>query len=128
MVGGWRTRRQRAVVLAALAVVCGGVGPIGRGVARADNLRHALRTAPSLVGVGVAVTPAYENAVDVILEQAARNLPIPSSSSGFTYRDDLAADASERPTRSTGATRTSPSRRFAACSRPPSSATIAPAR
>jgi hypothetical protein len=79
----WR-RRSAAVGLAALA--CGGLVPVR--TARANDLRHALRTSPSLLGLGIAVTPAYQNAADVILEQAARNLPIPSMSAGFTYRLD----------------------------------------
>ena len=80
-----RTRRGAPVVLGAVAfgVCCGVARP-----ARSDDFRHAWRTSPRLIGLGVAVTPNLANAVDVALEQAARNLPIPSASAGFTYRID----------------------------------------
>src|SRR5262245_7514481 len=56
--------------------------------ASADPIRHVWRTAPRLVGLpGLAADERYQNAADVILEQAARNLPIhPAASSAYTYR------------------------------------------
>ena len=87
----WR-RGAAPVGLVVLALLCGG------GVARASNLRHAYRTSPGLLGLEFAVTPAYQNAVDTILEQAARNLPIPSMSSGFTFRYDEDSGRYERTT------------------------------
>jgi hypothetical protein len=87
-----RRRRAAPVGLAVLVLVCGGA------VARANNLRHAYRTSPGLLGLGVAVTPAFQNTTDTILEQAARNLPIPSSSSGFTFRYDAATESYQRST------------------------------
>lgn len=56
--------------------------------AGAASVRHVWRTAPSLVGLpGLAASETYQNAADIILEQAARNLPLhPGASSAFTYR------------------------------------------
>ena len=60
------------------------------GAAAAQNLRHVYRTAPSLVGLpSLAADGRYQNAADVILEQAIRNLPLhPAASSAYTYRWD----------------------------------------
>jgi hypothetical protein len=60
------------------------------GAAGAQNLRHVYRTAPSLVGLSsLAEDGRYQNAADVILEQAVRNLPLhPAASSAYTYRWD----------------------------------------
>ena len=56
------------------------------GAAAAQNLRHVYRTTPSLVGLpSVAADGRYQNAADVILEQALRNLPLfPAASSAYT--------------------------------------------
>ena len=60
------------------------------GAAGAQNLRHVYRTAPSLVGLSsLAEDGRYQNAADVILEQAIRNLPLhPAASSAYTFRWD----------------------------------------
>src|SRR5262245_4842200 len=52
------------------------------------SVRHVYRTAPALVGLPtVAFDERYQNAADVVLEQAIRNLPLfPGASSAFTYR------------------------------------------
>jgi len=52
------------------------------------SVRHVYRTAPTLVGLPtVAFDERYQNAADVVLEQAIRNLPLfPGASSAFTYR------------------------------------------
>ena len=70
---------------AALWVLVALVGPAG-----AQGLRHVLRTAPSLVGLpGLAASGPYQNAADMILEQAIRNLPLyPAASSAYTFRWD----------------------------------------
>jgi hypothetical protein len=75
--------------LAALAIVVALVAPAG-----AQGLRHVFRTAPALVGLGgLANDPRYQNAADVILEQAIRNLPLyPAASSAYTYRWDATQD------------------------------------
>src|SRR5262245_23132251 len=52
------------------------------------SIRHVYRTAPALIGLPtVAFDERYQNAADVVLEQAIRNLPLfPGASSAFTYR------------------------------------------
>ena len=64
------------------------------GSAAAQSIRHVYRTAPALVGLpGLAASGPYQNAADVILEQAIRNLPLhPAASSAYTYRWDAAQD------------------------------------
>ena len=65
-----------------------------RGPPRAGRRRrarvdpHLYRTAPALVGLpSLAADERYQNAADVILEQAIRNLPLfPAASSAYTYR------------------------------------------
>jgi hypothetical protein len=76
-------RRFLAILAALLAIA----GPAG-----AQTVRHVFRTAPSLVGLpGLAASGPYQNAADVILEQAIRNLPLyPAASSAYTYRWDAA--------------------------------------
>src|SRR5262249_59278311 len=72
--GGGAMRRSFIVMVAVLAC---------SGSAGAQNLRHVYRTAPSLVGLpSLAEDGRYQNAADVILEQAIRNLPLhPAASS-----------------------------------------------
>jgi hypothetical protein len=55
--------------------------------ASAQNLRNVYRTAPSLGGLpSLAADGRYQNAADVIAEQAIRNLPLfPAASSAYTY-------------------------------------------
>ena len=74
-------RRSFIVMVAVLAC---------SGAAGAQNLRNVYRTAPSLVGLpSLAADGRYQNAADVILEQAIRNLPLhPAASSAYTYRWD----------------------------------------
>ena len=49
--------------------------------------RQLLRTAPSLVGLPGPPSDRYHNAADLMLEQAARNLPLfPAAASAHTYR------------------------------------------
>ena len=52
------------------------------------SVRHVYRTAPALIGLPtVAFDERYQNAADVVLEQAIRNLPLfPGAASAFTYR------------------------------------------
>ena len=58
--------------LAMLAILLAIAGPAG-----AQSIRHIYRTAPSLVGLGgLAANGAYQNAADLILETAIRNLPL----------------------------------------------------
>ena len=68
------------------------------GTAEAGRVRHLWRTAPGLVGLpGLADDERYQNAADIILEQAARNLPIhPAASSAYTYRWNAERDELER--------------------------------
>jgi hypothetical protein len=75
--------------LAILAVLTAIAGPAG-----AQSIRRVFRTAPSLVGLpGIAASGPYQNAADVILEQAIRNLPLfPAASSAYTYRWDAAQE------------------------------------
>jgi hypothetical protein len=55
--------------------------------AHAQSIRHVLRTAPALVGLPGLASGRYQNAVDVMLEQAVRNLPLfPAASSAYTFR------------------------------------------
>ena len=70
---------------AALGVLVALVGSAG-----AQGLRHVFRTAPALVGLpGLAASGPYQNAADMILEQAIRNLPLyPAASSAYTFRWD----------------------------------------
>ncbi len=70
-------------VLAGLAMVLALVG-----AAEARSVRNLYRTAPALVGLGgLAADERYQNAADLILEQAIRNLPLfPAASSAYTYR------------------------------------------
>jgi hypothetical protein len=72
---------KRAVV--ALAILVALAGSAG-----AQSIRHIYRTAPSLVGLGgLAANGAYQNAADLILENAIRNLPLfPQAGSAYTYR------------------------------------------
>jgi hypothetical protein len=65
------------------------------GASGAQSVRYLYRTAPALVGLpGLAASGPYQNAVDVILEQAIRNLPLfPAASSTYTYRWDAAQGA-----------------------------------
>jgi len=66
--------------------------------ARADNVRQAMRQAPSLVGLpGLANDGRYHNAVAIILEQAIRNLPLyPAASPTFAWRRNPDTGAWER--------------------------------
>jgi Putative MetA-pathway of phenol degradation len=79
-------RRFLPAVLVPLTVMAAPAG--------AQSIRHVFRTAPSLVGLpGLAASGPYQNAADVILEQAIRNLPLyPAASSAYTYRWDAAQD------------------------------------
>jgi len=68
-----------------LAVIVAGVGLATS--AEAQSVRHVLRTAPALVGLPGLASERYQNAVDVMLEQAVRNLPLfPAASSAYTFR------------------------------------------
>jgi hypothetical protein len=73
--------------LAVLGVLVALVVPAG-----AQSIRSVVRGAPALVGLpGLAASGPYQNAADVILEQAIRNLPLhPAASSAYTYRWDAA--------------------------------------
>ena len=68
--------------------------------ARADNVRRALRQAPSLVGLpGVAADQRYQNAADIILESGIRNLPLfPAASPTFAWQRNPDTGAWERAT------------------------------
>jgi Putative MetA-pathway of phenol degradation len=68
------------------------------GTAEARSIRNLYRTAPSLVGLGgLAADERYQNAADVILESAIRNLPLyPAASSTYTYRWNATQGALER--------------------------------
>src|SRR5262245_60143802 len=72
--------RRSLAILAMLVAIAGS--------ASAQSIRHIYRTAPSLVGLGgLAANGAYQNAADLILETAIRNLPLfPGASSAYTYR------------------------------------------
>ena len=66
-------------------------------LAEAGRVRHVWRTAPSLVGLPGLASERYQNAADIILEQAARNLPLhPGAASAFTYRWNAERDQLER--------------------------------
>ncbi len=66
--------------------------------AHADPIRHVYRTAPARVGLPtVAFDERYQNAADVVLQQAIRNLPLhPAASSAYTYRWNAERDELER--------------------------------
>jgi hypothetical protein len=72
-------------LLGMLAVLLALAGPAG-----AQGVRQVYRTAPALVGLpGLAASGPYQNAADMILEQAIRNLPLyPAASSAYTFRWD----------------------------------------
>ena len=67
-------------------------------LAHADRVRHVYRTAPARVGLPtVAFDERYQNAADVILEQAIRNLPLyPAASSAYTWRWNAERNQLER--------------------------------
>jgi hypothetical protein len=81
------------------AVVATIVGVL-TGSAAAQSVRHVYRTAPALVGLrGLANNERYQNAADVILESAIRNLPLfPAASDAFTWRWNPTTNAYERAT------------------------------
>jgi hypothetical protein len=65
--------------------------------AAAQSVRHVLRTAPALVGLPGLASERYQNAVDVMLEQAVRNLPLfPAASSAYTFRWNAESGRLER--------------------------------
>jgi hypothetical protein len=72
------------------------------GQAGSSNIRRTLRNAPGLVGL--TLDERYRNAADVLVESAARNLPIPASLGSFTYRYDAASDRYERSSETLGPT------------------------
>jgi hypothetical protein len=54
-----------------------------------SGLRHTLRRAPELIGVGSIANERYENAVDALLETGVRNLPVHTTGgAAYTYRYD----------------------------------------
>ena len=71
--------------------------------AQAGGLRGDLRNAPALVGIPPAALGAgYRNAVDALVDSAARQLPAPSASAAFTYRFDAASGTYERTSETFG--------------------------
>ena len=80
-------------LLAACAVLLATVA-----ATEARSVRSLYRAAPSRVGLGgLAADGRYQNAADVILEQAIRNLPLyPAASSAYTYRWNGERGALER--------------------------------
>jgi hypothetical protein len=65
--------------------------------AEAQSIRHVLRTAPALVGLPGLASGPYQNAVDVMLEQAVRNLPLfPAASAAYSFRWNAATNQLER--------------------------------
>src|SRR5262245_66433122 len=80
---GRRERDGAALRMAAVLAFLLAAPTLGQ----AGRVRHVWRTAPSLVGLPGLASERYQNAADIILEQAARNLPLhPGASSAFTYR------------------------------------------
>jgi len=80
-----RETRWRTKLYGTLAVIVAAVGLATS--AGAQSVRHVLRTAPALVGLPGLASERYQNAVDVMLEQAVRNLPLfPAASSAYTFR------------------------------------------
>ena len=77
--------------------VCAVLVALGTAV-DARSIRNLYRTAPTLVGLGgLAADGRYQNAADVILKQAIRNLPLfPAASSAYTYRWNAERGALER--------------------------------
>jgi hypothetical protein len=64
---------------------------------QAASVRHVWRTAPRLVGLPGLASERYQNAADIILEQAVRNLPLhPAAASAYTYRWNAERNAIER--------------------------------
>src|SRR5262245_31346668 len=78
---------------AVLVVALGSAAPV-----EGANVRRVLRTAPTLVGLPrLAADGRYQNAADVILESAIRNLPLfPAASSAYTWRWNPETRAFER--------------------------------
>ncbi len=67
------------------------------------SVRSALGQAPASAGVPEIATPQFRNAVDAVLKEGVRNLPIhPSSSVGYTYRYDPDCDCYRRATEDFG--------------------------
>ena len=83
--------------------------------ADARQIRNLYRTAPALVGLGsLAADERYQNAADVILEQAIRNLPLfPAASSAYTYRWNAGAAPSNASTTASRPSTSSAGRRSA---------------
>lgn len=82
----------RSLAAAALIAVLACIAP-----ARAERVRHVLRTAPALVGLPGVASERYQNAADLILEQGVRNLPLfPAASSAYTWRWNPDTRAYER--------------------------------
>jgi len=82
----------RSLAAAALIALLACVAP-----ARAERVRHVLRTAPALVGLPGVASERYQNAADLILEQGVRNLPLfPAASSAYTWRWNPDTHAYER--------------------------------
>lgn len=76
-----RRTAGRITIAAAAAVVLSTLSP----TADAVSPRRALRRAPGLVLLPD-LGRAYRNAADALVELSARALPVPSTSSAFTYR------------------------------------------
>jgi len=63
------------------------------------NVRGALGDAPGLAGVPELATPQYRNAVDAVLKEGVRNMPIHAAGSyAYTYRYDPDCDCYKRAT------------------------------
>jgi hypothetical protein len=91
-------RKARRLVALALLLVA----PEDAGAGGSD-IRENLRDAPSLVGLPFGSDPRYRAAVDALVESAARALPIPAESGGFTYRFDDATGQYVRSAETFGA-------------------------
>jgi hypothetical protein len=68
--------------------------------ARSADVRGNFYEAPGLVGISLGQT--YRNAVDAMTRAAARNIPVPSMSSAFTYRWNASSGAYERSSETFG--------------------------
>jgi hypothetical protein len=65
------------------------------------SIRHGLRVSPRLVELPL-TDERFQNSVDVITEQAARAVPVPSSGANYTYRYNSSTGEYERTSETFG--------------------------
>lgn len=82
---------RRLVTIPIAIVAIAQVLALARTADARANLRHTLRTAPTLIGLGDVASERYQNAADALLETGVRNLPVhPAGNAAYTYVYDPA--------------------------------------